>query len=476
MISYKKSIRLFRQVVNDVPAYREYLLSKNFNPNSVKRENDFFTIPSTNKNEYLKAYPFSQLMWKGELARPILYCSTSGSTGEPFYFPREEVLSEQYSYVIEDFINNSSHGKGPTLVIIGFGMGVWIGGIITLRAFEIAAKRANLPVSILPAGYNKTEIIKALKKLSGHYAQTVLVGYPPFVKDVIDEALAKKIDFNKLNLRILFAAESFTESFRDYLGNKAQVSNLLRDTLNIYGSADIGAMAAETPLSILLRRILLKKPKAFHEIFDSGGKTPTLAQFNPEHVIFEEKEGQLLLTGDSSIPLIRYEIGDHGGVYEYKQLERLLAQQGINLRTEAKKYGIEKTIREYPFVYVYERADFTASLHGINIYPEFIKEALIGKELSDYVTEKFTMVTKTNRRHNQYLEVNIELKGSVQPTPEQKKNAHKLVVDTLKDKSSEFQEISKTRNPMKMVKLVFWPLEHQTYFKPGTKQKWVTNS
>ena len=271
----------------------------------------------------------------------------------------------------------------------------------------------------------------------------------------------------------MFAAESFTEAFRNYLAKKAKISNVLLDTLNVYGSADIGAMASETPISILVRRILTQEPDAFEKIFTTGGKTPTVAQFNPKYIYFEEDEGQLLLTGDSAIPLIRYEIGDHGGVYTFKQLESLLANAGINLAKEAKKAGIERRINTYPFVYIYERTDFTASLHGINIYPEFIKEALIAKGLNRYLTEKFTMVTKTNRRHNQYLEVNIELKSNVQLTPEQKKSAHKLVVDTLRRKSSEFQEISKTRNPMKIVKLVFWPFEHSTYFKPGIKQKWV---
>ena len=90
----------------------------------------------------------------------------------------------------ELFLGNAAHvpsAKEPTLVIIGFGMGVWIGGTLTYRAFDIASRRAY-PVSVLPAGVNKTEILKALHDLAPSFKQTIIIGYPPFVKDILDEA------------------------------------------------------------------------------------------------------------------------------------------------------------------------------------------------------------------------------------------------------------------------------------------------
>ena len=82
--------------------------------------------------------------------------STSGSTGEPFYFPRNEQLDWEYSILAEMFLRNSSYNyKEPTLIIVGFGMGVWIRGLLTYKSSEIAFQRWHYPISIITRGINK---------------------------------------------------------------------------------------------------------------------------------------------------------------------------------------------------------------------------------------------------------------------------------------------------------------------------------
>ena len=202
-------------------------------------------------------------------------------------------------------------------MIVGFGMGVWIGGLITYEAFEMASRSAGHEISILTTGINKEEILKALKKLSPHFKQTILVGYPPFVKDVLDEAASYGISIKKLNLRLLFAAEPFTEKFRDFIVKKAHIRSPYLDTMNIYGSADLGAMANETPLAILFRRIAARNKKLFEALFSSINKTPTLTQYNPMFINFEEIDGNLLITGEARIPLAGDLIGDYGGGFTF---------------------------------------------------------------------------------------------------------------------------------------------------------------
>ena len=171
---------------------------------------------------------------------------------------------------LEEFM---AQREGRTLVLVGFGMGVWIGGIIVLRSLEIAADRMDAPVSILPTGYNKKEVFKALRRLSPDFDQTIIIGYPPFVKELVDEAEGEDIDLTKLNIRFVFAAEAFTERFREYLCAKAGVDNLLKDTLNIYGTADLGGMAYETPLSILVRRLAQEDPSFRVKTDEESGQT-----------------------------------------------------------------------------------------------------------------------------------------------------------------------------------------------------------
>jgi phenylacetate-CoA ligase len=232
-------------------------------------------------------------------------------------------------------------------------------------------------------------------------------------------------------------------------------------------------MAYETPLSILVRRLAIEDPLLFQDIFGQIEKTPTLTQYNPNFMYFEDVKGQVVLTGDGAMPLVRYAVGDNGGVLEYNQLRSIFHRYQINLEDEAEKAGISNTLNKWPFVFVYERTDLSVTLHGLNIYPEFIKEGLLTPDMSENFTERFTMATKTDIHHNQFLQVNLELQKNIEPSEKLEKQAHKAIRASLIAKSSEFSEISKSQASEKLLQIVLWPNGHQRYFAPGTKQKWV---
>src|SRR3989344_108115 len=166
----EKSLILFKDAAKRVPAYKDFLKKHKINSDKINTWQDFQLVPPIDKKNYLKQYPLEKLCWDGSLKKPLVFTSTSGSTGEPFFFPRGERLDWEYSVLAELFLQNSSYKTGgPVLVIIGFGMGVWIGGLITYKAFEIASRRADLPVSIITPGINKQEIFKTLKNITPHY-------------------------------------------------------------------------------------------------------------------------------------------------------------------------------------------------------------------------------------------------------------------------------------------------------------------
>lgn len=329
----RRALHLFHRAAADVPAYKDFLKKNGITPAKIKTFKDFQSVPPVNKNNYLRQYPLEKLIWNGMFQKQThVWTSTSGSTGAPFYFPRTAALDEQYSTLAEMFLQNSSYGDGPVLVIVGFGMGVWIGGLITYKAFEIAGNRMGQHVSLLTPGLNKEEIFHALTSLAPHFKQTILIGYPPFVKDVLEEAVARNINIKKLNMRLMFAAEAFTESFRTYLTTLTGIKNPYRDTFNIYGSADLGAMACETPLSILIRQRAIKNSGLFKSLFMEIEKTPTVAQYDPHSIAFESIGGEIALTGDNTIPLIRYAIGDHGGVFSAAEAKENLKAHGVDLK------------------------------------------------------------------------------------------------------------------------------------------------
>ncbi len=229
-------------------------------------------------------------------------------------------------------------------------------------------------------------------------------------------------------------------------------------------------MAFETPGSILIRRLALKYPEVYQEIFHSE-KLPTLAQYNPMFVNFEAQDSNVLISANSAMPLFRYKIGDNGGVLRFSQIESAFTKSRVNLRSEARKLGIQ--LFELPFVYVYERSDLSTKLYGAIIYPEPIKEALLDKRLRKHVTGKFTMITKFDLRQNEYLEVNIETMPKFKSNAVHHKLCQKLIIESLIKKNAEYKN-NYSSIPKKVTpKIVFWQYGHQVHFAGQGKHKWT---
>lgn len=465
----KKSLQLFSEMSRNVPAYQKFLKENGIKSGQIKNFKDLAKVPPTTKANYFHKSSLQEVVWKNFLDKhsPVM-TSTSGSTGEATYFARDEHLDWEYSILAEYFLRNGSK-QGRTLFMDCFGMGVWIGGLMTYQAFRYASLRGN-PLTIITPGINKKEIFHCLKKLAPQFDTVIIAGYPPFVKDVIDEASGEGVNLKKMKIRLLFAAESFSENFRNYLAGKTGIKNVYNDTMNIYGSAELGAMAFETPTSIFIRRLLLKHPKAFTALFP-GHKLPTLAQYNPYFISFDEEDGQVFITADSAVPMMRYSIGDNGGTLVLSKIKEVLADNNINLEKEARAAGVE--LLQLPFVFVFERSDFSTKLYGAIIYPEHVREALQDRKLANVVTGKFTMLTKTDPKHNQYLEINIELKRGYKATTEHKKLCHDLIVKNLLKKNAEYKNNHASIPHKVLPKLVFWENGHELMFSSGIKQKWV---
>jgi phenylacetate-CoA ligase len=326
-------------------------------------------------------------------------------------------------------------------------------------------------------GPNKELFLKSLKKFGGFYDQVLLMGYPPFLKDIIDEAPDYGISWNDYTVKILTATEAFSEEFRDYIAKKTGVKNIYTDIVNIYGTVELGTMAHETALTTLIRRIAVKNQMVFKAVFGAIERLPTLAQYYPHLVYFEEKDGEILGSGyGSAMPLLRYRFPDRGGVVTFSEMTKRLASAGIDIGREIKKEGLNESIPRLPFVYVYERSDMATTLFGINIYPEYIKHALEDKTVTGFITGKFTMLTRADKRQNQYLEINTEVKGEVKPNAKLARAILKLVIKSLVEKSTEYNYLYGNSAPKYKKRLepqiILWPYEDPAYFKPGGKQKW----
>lgn len=470
----EKALDLFRQMSKRVPAYKDFLRKNNIDPEKIKTIEDFKSVPIIDKNNYLRAYPLKDLCWDGEFKeKSWVISSTSGSTGEPFYFPRTDEQDLQYALTAELYLmSNFEIQNQSVLYVDGFAMGAWIGGLFTYQAIKLIANRGNYKLSIITPGIFKEEIIKAVKNLGKQFDKVIIGGYPPLIKDTIDDGLRKGLDWKEYNLGFIFSAEGFTENFRDYIIQKTGLKNPYKDTLNHYGTVDLGTMSHETPISILIRKILLQEKKNT-VIFNEEYRQPTLTQYIPELFFFEEMDNNLICSAFTGIPLVRYDLKDYGCIIKLKDMQRKLKDKGIDLDKKIKETKLEETLWNLPFVYVYERNDFIVKLYGANIYPDSIRRVLQQTEYNNNLTGKFTLEIGFDTEQNQYLLINIELEPNVNPSKDIEEKIKNEIVKTLLEENSEYRSNYKEIPARQIPKIVFWPYEDPTYFSSGGKQKWI---
>ncbi len=468
------ALRLFQYACKTTSAYRQFLNKYKVKTKNIRTIGDFKKLPLTDKTTYLRSFPYRDLFPDSDMSHITTISATSGSTGEPFYFPRGEEQDWQSEYVAEIFLRNQFdiHNK-KSLVIIGFGMGIWIGGILTYKYFNQLARK-GYHLSVAPAGTNIELCLKTVKQFAHLYDQVILIGYPPFIKDVIDEGPAHGVSWKKHRIKILTAAEGYSEQFRAYLTRHAGIKNPLTDTINIYGSVELGTMAHETALTNLIRGYLAKDLDLRRTILPHSHDLPTLAQYHPDIVYFEEVDGEVVASGlGSAMPLIRYRFADRGGVVPFDDMVRMLKEHGIDIVLEARKRGIASAVMRLPFVYVGERVDLALVVRGANIYPDEIKTALQHKSLEKFVTGKFTMIKKEDKQLNEYFEINVELKKGLRPQGLLAGDIQKVVVETLRKINSEYSDQYQSVPKIMTPPIILWAFQDNLYFKVGTKQKWI---
>src|SRR5690606_22361129 len=129
-------------------------------------------------------------------------------------------------------------------------------------------------------GSNREEIFRVVRDLAPLFDQTVLLGYPPFLKDVIDGGAAAGIDWRPLRIKLVMAGEVFSEEWRSLVGERVGSTDPCYDSAALYGTADAGVLGNATPLSISIRRFLARTPEAARQLFGQS-RLPTLVQYDP---------------------------------------------------------------------------------------------------------------------------------------------------------------------------------------------------
>jgi phenylacetate-CoA ligase len=433
-----RALELFRDVAATVPAYGEFLRGKGIDPATVRKVEDFARLPLATKDGYLRRHPLPDLCRGGSLEGCDFVAVSSGSTGEPTFWPRfvsdELGVATRFEQVFRDAFRAEAR---RTLAVVCFALGTWVGGMYTSACCRhLAAK--GYPITVVTPGNNRDEIWRAIRALAPHFEQTVLLGYPPFLKDVLDGGRAAGIDWRALHIRLVMAGEVFSEDWRDLALERAGSSDPCFDTASLYGTADAGVLGNETPLSICIRRYLSERPMIARELFGQA-RLPTLIQYDPCSRYFETLAGEdgttLLFSGDNGVPLVRYHIADQGGIVGYDEMLEFLARQGFDPRA-ALPAGT--TLRALPFVYVFGRTHFAVSFFGANVYPENVSVGLEQSGVRDWVTGKFVLQAREGIDDAPHLAIAVELAAGVEPDASKAERIADSIVLHLMRLNSEF--------------------------------------
>jgi phenylacetate-CoA ligase len=467
------ALELFHQAAERIPAYKDFLKKNNIDPNLIKTLEDFKKVPIMDKKNYLRAYPLKDLCWDGKLDNLYILSSSSGSTGEPFLWPRGEEQELEGALNFELIFKEIFHtDKLKTLYIVCFAMGTWISGPFVLACAEYL-ERKGYPILTVTPGLDRDVTYSLFKSLAPQFDQIIISGYPPYVKDILDDGESSGINWKKHKIKFLFAAEGFSEQWREYIHAKVGADEKLITSVNIYGSADAAILAHETPLTTAIRCMTADNPDRIYELF-SENRLPTLAQYDPRLKYFEEVDGSLIFTTRSGIPLIRYSIGDHGGLYTFDEMDSKINHLSKNnLKALLQKESTADLLWKLPFVYVFGRSDFTVSLYGLLIYPEHIKYGLERKNLQKNLTGKFVMSIEYDNNNDQYLLIRVELCKGVKGSANLRKTVENEIVNGLKQVNSEYNRLLQSikRKAIPVIDLI--ENDNIEYFKKGAKQKWT---
>lgn len=467
--SFEQLLKLFRRCAAEVPAYQQFLASRQIAADAIVSYPAFQSLPLMTKPEYMQAYSLPERCLGGSLTGSDRIAVSSGSTGQATFWPRSAAYELDVATRFEQVFRDSFHShEHPTLAIVCFALGNWVGGLFTTSCCWHLARK-GYPLMVATPGNNKAEIFRVVRELAPHFTQTVLLGYPPFVKDVIDTGLAEQIQWADYRVKLVFAGEVFSEEWRDLIGLRSGSINPCFDSASLYGTADGGVLGNETPLSIAIRRWLSRHPDAARELFGES-RLPTLVQYDPNSRFFEVYENTLVVTGENSLPLVRYHIADKGGVIRYTEMQEFLALQGLHSFTDL---GLPTDFqpRHLPFVFVFGRADFTVSYYGANIYPENVTVGLEQAEVVNWVTGKFVLECQDDHEGNKQLHIAVELLPGVAESSEMIPVIANAIHQQLLRLNSEFAHYTPTERQIPAISL--HAFADPAYFPTGVKHRYT---
>ncbi len=395
----EEPIRLFTSAKYKVKAYRQVLAEsglESFSPSSL---DEWRMLPVLDKKTYIHRFPPESLSPSGRFA-PVAHASSGSSGQATFWFrgPKHmQIGTTYYSRTLDDVFEIPRSER--TLVVVCFAMGVWVAGTYTLMAFERIGEEEKRKVTVIAPGMEIDDVASILTRLAPSFDHTVVVGYPAAL-DLLFIELARREVATPVNLHLISSGDKITEEWRSSR-MKALAIRAASSVVSVYGSADGGLLAIETPLSIDIRRRLSTSPALSQHVLGKGMGAAGIFQFDPRFFYFEQMDGELLLTADLDIPLIRYNLHDSGKVISYSEMMSLAAELGIHDRGRF----------DWPFLVLSGRTDVAVILCGAKVFPDALATAAQDDRIRHLLSGSFLAYT-VQKGFDQIFCIDLELAGA----------------------------------------------------------------
>ena len=468
-ISKKKALAIFKKTANDTPAYASFLKRKRINfekINSVKKFNQL--IPATDKNNYIKKFSFEKRCREGHLPKLGNVDESGGTSGVAtnwvHSFSEEthifKAIQFEFNYVFEG-------DKKDFMVLSAWSTGPWATGI----KFCTAMERLSL---VKNTATDPEDVVKTLK-MFGNKRNYLISGYPPFIKNLIDN-YTKKIKWKNYKIDLVTGGEGVTLEWVHSMKNKLRKGATV---VSSYGASDIDiGVGFETPFSFFIRELVAKNNKLKEELFGHED-LPMIFQYNPTmHYIREidgpgnKKEFEITVLDKYAIsPKIKYNLHDEGRKFSFKELLNIIKKHEPeylkNYSTTKKEI---KNILKLPFLCIFGRSDGTLSFDGANVFPDQIEDAILTDNELEKKTNRFKMEKKHNKNHDIEFHVHVELKERYKQDRKLRNKYVNKILNHLLKVNPDYKE-SVTKNKTLKPQINLYSYDQKIFKKDDSKIK-----
>lgn len=384
-----------------IPAYRDFLKQQGFEKMTYKGLMPRLeTIPIMDKENYVKVYALEERCNYGKIPlNDVVIDESSGSSGTPTNWVRGKVERKRNAKFIQFGMRNLL-GNGPLFIVNAFALGPWATGMnISMSCVKFSILKS--------LGPDENKIINTLLQFGPkhHY---VIMGYPPFLKLLVDKA---PIDWHTYQVTFIFGGESMSEGMRDYLLKKG-----IRNIYSSFGASDLELnISAENDFTISIRRLIRDNQEFREKVCRFNGAVPMVFQYNPSDFRVESSEqGELIIsiTRPKYIaPKVRYNIHDRGHIVSLDEIYSAMSELGIA------QDKVLKPRTDLPLLFHYGRADLTVSFFGSNISPTDLQETIFSKALFSDVIHSFQIQINESTDGDKQLYISLEKKAGVEQLP-----------------------------------------------------------